>query len=145
MRKMLKAIKRVVVSIATLAIACLSYGCGGNDAILKSGKETPFAVNTAPAKLPIEREIDAMRTAGLQFIYVIKRKDGGKIDAEDRSIIKLQTADTNRRVATDDELAIVIGTNTQIQPNNMTALYQRFAVDNYSQAAEANTNSNANK
>lgn len=142
--KILKAIEPAAVTIATLAIACLSYGCGGNEAILMSGKETPRAVNSAPAKPPVEKELDAMRTAGFQFIYVLKRKDGGKLDAEDRGAIKLNTADANRRVATDDELAIVIGTNMQIPPDNMAALYQRFAVDNYSQAVE-NSNSNANK
>ena len=137
-------IKRAAAFVATIAIACISVGCGGNEGILKSGKETP-PVNAATPKTSVEKELDSMRTAGFQFIYVLKRKDGGKMDADDRGIIKLQTADTNRRVSTDDGTAIIIGSNTQIPVENMTALYRRFAVDNYSPIVETNSNSNVNK
>ena len=133
--------------LAVLISSCLLLGCGANENVLRSGKETPMPVNAAPQKDPIEHELDAMRIAGFQFIYVVRRKDGGKIDADDRGVIKRQTVDTNRRVATADGLAIVIGSNTQIPPKNLTALYQRFAVDSYSQpvAADANGSSNVNK
>ena len=52
-----------------------------------------------------------MRTAGFTFIYALRRKDGGIMNAEDVGVIKLQTVDTNRRVKTDDDRAVLIGTN----------------------------------
>jgi hypothetical protein len=133
---------RRIKGLGMLFFAASMVACGANENILKSGKATPQAVDSASSKSPVEKELDAMRTAGFQFIFVLKRKDGGKIDAEDRGIIKLRSADANRRVATDDGLAILIGTNTQLTPENMKALYDRFAVDSYSQP---NGNSNTNK
>ncbi len=127
-----------------LGLALFACSCGGNEAILRSGKPTPPAVNAAPAKPPIEKELDAMHTVGFMHIYVLKRKDGGTMDAEDRRIIKLQTEDANRRVATEDGLAFVIGTNTALAPERMAALRARFAVDTYSAEASGGTNGNSN-
>ena len=139
-------VKRRRGAAGCLILLCLSLiasGCGPNESILKSGKETPGAnVETAT---PFDKELEAMRTADFQFIYVLRRKDGGKIDAEDRGVIKVNTTTANRRVAADDDKAFIIGTNTAILPQNMAALYQRFAVDNYSQPPPANSNANANK
>ncbi len=137
---MTRKIKRIVAFIS----AALMLACGANESILKSGKETPQPVNSASTKDPVDKELDSMRTAGFQYIFVLKRKDGGKIDAEDRGAIKLQTADANRRRATDDGLAIVIGTNTPLAPEKMKALYDRFAIDNYSAPPSAQTNTNLN-
>ena len=100
-----------------------------------------------PQKRAFEEDMDAMRTAGFAFIYVLRRKDGGKIDAEDRGVIKLQTVDTNRRVATDEDRAFIVGSNYQLPPQNLTALYQRFAVETYAAppVEAANTTANSNK
>lgn len=90
--------------------------------------------------------MDEIRTADFIFVYVLRRKDGGKIDAEDRRIIKLQTGDANRRVAADDDRAIIIGSNYQLPEKNMRILYERFAVDDQSPPPKAvESNSNANK
>ena len=85
-----------------------------------------------------------MRTADFRFVYVLRRKDGGPIDAEDRGVIKVQTNIANRRVAADDDKAFIIGSNVQIPPQNMGALYDRFAVENYSPPSADTTNTNAN-
>lgn len=121
----------------------INSACGANESILKSGKESPQA--NAESATPFAKDLDAMRTADFQFVYVLRRKDGGKIDAEDRGVIKVNTSTANRRVAADDDEAFIIGTNTAIPPQNMAALYQRFAVDNYSPPPPANLNANANK
>jgi len=75
-----------------------------------------------------------MRTAGFSFIYVLRRKDGGVIDPEDKSVIRVQTTQANRRVSADDGKAVIVGSNFQLAPHNMAAIYQRFAVENYSPA-----------
>ncbi|MBK9215255.1 MAG: hypothetical protein IPM59_06590 [Chloracidobacterium sp.] len=130
--------------IATALMTACCAGCGANERVLKSGRETPGQANVEPVKTTIERDIDEMRTAGFTFIYVLRRKDGQKFDAEDRGIVRLQTADANRRVTSDEDRAVVIGSNYAIPPKNMFVLFDRFAVENYSPPLlPVNTNSAA--
>lgn len=135
----------VVGKLVLSFLFALTAACGANDGILKSGKETPGSSNVQPAKSVFEEDLGSMRTADFSFVYVLRRKDGGKIDAEDRSVIKAQTADANRRISSDDDKAFIIGSNTQLPPKNMFVLFARFAVENYSPPpVAANTNANAN-
>jgi hypothetical protein len=134
-------------SVIAAVLSFLAAACGANEGVLRSGRETPGQQNSAsqPTKSSIERDLDEMRTAGFAFIYVLRRKDGQKLDAEDRGVIRLQTTDTNRRVMSDDDRAVVIGTNYAIPPENIMVLYSRFAVENYSPApSPENVNSPAN-
>lgn len=125
-------------------LLALTAACGANDGILKSGKETPAPSNVQPTRSAFEEDLGSMRTADFSYVYVLRRKDGGKIDAEDRSVIKAQTADANRRMSSDDDRAFIIGSNNQIPPKNMFVLFDRFAVENYSPPPVANTNVNTN-
>jgi hypothetical protein len=136
-----------IIKLSAPLLALLLIACGANEGILKSGKETPSS-NSQPSKTEFEQDLDAMRTADFKFVYVLRRKDGGPIDAEDRSSIKINTVDANRRVGSDDGKAFIIGTNTAIAPSNMLALYGRFAVEDRSPAPQpdnSNANANANK
>ena len=137
----------------TLRFACSVFlfsslvfvaACGANESILRSGKDASPQAN-AESKTTFARELEAMRTADFQFVYVLRRKDGGPIDAEDRVVIKLQTSTANRRVAADDDKAFIIGTNAPIPPLNMAALYARFAVENYLPPPPANADANVKK
>jgi hypothetical protein len=123
------------------AYAFLSFGCGANDAVLRSGKETPTPADAAAAERveTVDSEVAAMRTADFDFIFVVRRRDGGLIDADDKAALKLYTADTNRRVSSENGKAFVIGSNFAVPPANIAALYDRFAVEDYSKpgAAEA--------
>ena len=137
--------RRVLIVFISLSIF-LTFSCGANENILRSGKETPAPSNAESEKTTFARELDAMKTADFRFIHVLRRKDGGKIDAEDRSIIKLNTAEANRRIAADDDKAFIIGSNVQISPVKMMTLYERFAIEDYSPSqAAANTNGNVDK
>ena len=118
--------------------------CGPNESVLRSGKDASPQANVE-SKTSFEQELEAMRTADFQFVYVLRRKDGGKIDAADRGVIKAQTSTANRRVGADDDKAFIIGTNVSIPPQNMAALYNRFAVENYSPPPSPNGEANANK
>ena len=120
--------------------------CGANDAVLKSGKETPAPSNVEVSKPTFEKELDEIKAANFTFIYVLRRKDGQKLDSEDRSVIRLQTVDMNRRVTADEDKAVIIGSNYQIPAKNMFVLLDRFALQNYSLPLPAvDANSNANK
>jgi len=119
-------------------------GCGANSTVLRSGKETPTESNAAGAVSSFATDLESMRTAKFSVILVLRRRDGGPIDGEDRGVIRLQTTDVNRRVASDDDRAFLIGSNFQLLPANMKALYDRFVVEDYSPPAVANTNASAN-
>lgn len=120
--------------------------CGPNEGILQSGKETPAPSNSAGKATTVERNVEDMRTANFLFIYVLRRMDGGPIDAEDKNVIRVLTAEANRRIASDDEKAFVIGSNRQVAPEKMAALQARFTVEDFSpapvmdQAITANVN-----
>ena len=130
-----------------MIVAMSALACGANEGVLRAGKETPSAVNAGDQRTAFEKGLDAMRTAGFSFIYVVRRKDGKTLDSDDISVIKVNSADTNRRVKTDDDRAVMIGSNADIAPNNSAALYARFSVENYSEPPtdDANTNANSNK
>ena len=134
----------IVLKKLILILVLFTCSCGANEGILRSGKETPAPANAGSDKTPFAKDLEAMQTAGFTFIYVLRRKDGGTIDAEDRGVIKLNTADANRRVAADDGRAFIVGSNFPISAKNIMALYDRFAVENYSQPPAANTYSNPN-
>ena len=123
-------------------VAVSLAGCGANDGVLRSGKETPSQV--AAVTNTFAADLESMRTAGFSFIYVLRRKDGELINNEDRGVIRVQTASANRRFSAEEGRSFIIGSNPPIPPQNMAALYERFAVEDYSPPA-SNTNANANK
>ena len=88
-----------------------------------------------------------MRTAGFSYVYILRRKDGGPLDSDDKAIIRQTTYEANRRVAADDGRAVIIGSNYDATPENIKPLMDRFAVETvtYAPAANANTAQPANK
>jgi hypothetical protein len=130
--------------IVILAVAIFVFGCSANESVLKSGNENSPRTNAAPTQTTFADELDGFRTADFRFILVLRRKDGGEITAEDRSVIKLNTDGANRRVSADNGKAFIIGTNNAMPPKNIAAIYARFAVEDYSPAPDTNTNANAN-
>lgn len=137
-----------LASLGLAAAGCLfAAGCGANESVLRSGKESPPPAGQAniDTRTTFEKDLAEARSADFLFLYVIRRKDGAKLDEEDRKAIRLQTTDTNRRVSSDDGKAVIIGSNYQLPAANITALYTRFALDDYSRPPAANANSNSNK
>jgi hypothetical protein len=135
---------RSIFCVILLAVGLAA--CGANESVLKSGKETP-STNRPAAMSSIDSDIKAMEDANFRWIFVLRRKDGAVIDSEDKGVIKVNTIEANRRVSSDNDRAFVIGTNTQIPPEKMMALYQRFAVEDRSPPPDPNadTNINSNK
>ena len=116
-----------------LWVACvplLFIGCGANEQIMKSGKESPTPVERP--KSDIDQEIDSMRTADFRYIWVIRRKDGGAMDTADKAVIRQNTADMNRRVLADDDKAVLIGSNAVPFKENFDILASAYAVQDVS-------------
>lgn len=137
-------IGRIGVLRTVIFISLLMSSCGANEGILKSGKDTSIPTNSTPTRSTVEADIEEMRTANFTSIYLLRRKDGGEIDAEDRGVIKLNTDGVNRRIGSDNGRAFVIGSNYPIPADKLFALYDRFAVENYSPPENTIVNGNAN-
>ena len=130
------------IRFGSIVLLLALTACGANDKILQSGKQTPDP-NATP-RSAIDDDLTAMRNADFRFVFVLRRKDGGAIDAGDRAVIKANTAEANRRVASDNDRAFVIGTNNALPPEKLAALYERFAVEDHSPAPTTDANYNAN-
>ena len=130
------------IRFGSMVLLLALTACGANDKILQSGKQTPDA-NATP-RSAIDDDLTAMRNADFRFVFVLRRKDGGAIDAGDRAVIKANTAEANRRVSSDNDRAFVIGTNNALPPEKLAALYERFTVEDHSPAPSIDANSNAN-
>jgi hypothetical protein len=144
MRTRITVRNKVIAYHLLLLTALISCSCGANEGVLRSGKENAQPTSSASPKTSFESDMDAMKTAGFAFIYVVRRKDRGKMDSGDRSFIKAQTADTNRRVSTDEDKAVMIGSNYQLPEASFTALVQRFLVETVAEPPASNANVNAN-
>ncbi|MBK7932110.1 MAG: hypothetical protein KA956_08520 [Pyrinomonadaceae bacterium] len=133
-----------VLGFAVFLLTSFSFACGPNEDVLKSGRSNSVSEDRGPTRTSIEADIYEMRTANFIYIYVLRRKDGGEIDSEDRGALKLNTEGVNRRISSDNGKAFVIGSNSAIPADKMFALYDRFAVENYSQPEKVIENGNAN-
>ena len=90
-----------------------------------------------------------MRTANFDFIFVLRRKDGGKMSDEDKRYIKTNSpAETNRFIVSDEEKAVIAGSKFKFAPENLKILGERFAVEDFSKpvidAPPQNANVNSN-
>ncbi|MEO5857398.1 MAG: hypothetical protein ABIR33_00470 [Pyrinomonadaceae bacterium] len=97
----------------------------------------------APVRSTLEKDIDAMRTADFVFIYVIKRKDGGRLDAEDKKFASaVIPGEMNRRTVADEGKVILLGSNFKIPDDSRKLIEERFAVEDLSRV-QALENANA--
>jgi len=142
---------RKILVVTALAAGGLTFACGPNESILKSGtNEGPKTENSSNAQAKydsIESEIENMRTANFDFILVLKRKDGAAMQADDKSFVRITTPNANRRSLAEHETVIVIGSNSRVPPEIMKVLSDRFIVDDFSKpeaVGNSNTPANAN-
>jgi len=136
---------KIPAAMFSLAYILFASSCGGNENILKSGKDPAAQSNSGSDKTPFAKDLESVQTAGFSFVYVLRRKDGAVIDPQDKSVIRIQTANANRRVSADDGRAVIIGSNFQLAQHNMAAIHERFAVENYSPAPAPSEIQNTNK
>src|SRR5690349_8414500 len=110
-----------------LMVSMLTIGCGPNEAILKSNSNesstTPAVASTAkPSYDSVEGEVENMRTADFDIILVLRRKDGGVLQEDDRTAVRTLITNANRRSLVDGDKAVVIGANSKISPELMKKL-----------------------
>lgn len=128
-----------------IVLVFLATGCGANDTVLRSGKETPARGYTAPEKSSFVVDLESLHTAKFTFIFALRRQDASPLDADDRAAIRVQTADANRRISTDEGRAVLVGSNYLLPAANIAALRERFVFEDYSPTPALDPNGNANK
>ena len=126
-----------------VSLILLTIACQPNSRILNSSRSTP-----APVEKPQDNFESAMRgieSADFSYIIILRRKDGGKFDAEDKRFVKANTPSvTNQFVLTDEEHTIIAGSNFPFPPENLAALNERFAVEDRSKPPAENAETNTN-
>ncbi len=129
----INALRSRILSLTLIASALVSASaCGANETILRSGKETPPPINSAPSVTTLEKDIADMRTADFSIILVLRRRDRAVMDADDRSLIRQQTDQANRRVSSDGGKAVVVGSNFPLLVEKYAPLRDRFDIENFS-------------
>ncbi|MGI8639147.1 MAG: hypothetical protein ACR2MG_04265 [Pyrinomonadaceae bacterium] len=85
-------------------------------------------------KVPdFESDLETMRTAGFDYIFVFRRKDGGVLDGEDKKYLKANSPPvTNRFILSDGDKAAIAGSSYEFPPGNLETLRMRFNVEDYS-------------
>lgn len=124
----------------TLKILCVSAllftACGPNESILRSGanndQTSPTPKASRAAYDTVDAEIENMRTADFNFILVLRRRDGGKMQPDDKAFVRNNMSGANRRSLVEDDKAIVIGSNARVPQDLLTKLNERFDVQDFS-------------
>lgn len=130
-----------------LAVAIVS-ACAPNQRIVESNGQWSNAEANRTAATPvqktIEQEIESMRTADFIFIYVMRRKDGGPLDTEDKQFASsVIPGQMNRRTVSTDGKAILIGSNFRMPEEERKLIEERFALEDLSRDPEmSNQNTN---
>lgn len=144
--------KRLMPALLILSFAVFISACTPNQKIMESANlaaENTNTANVAPAVgrplSTVEQDIQAMRNADFDFIFLFRRKDGAEMDADDKKFFNSFTpAETNRRRISDGGRAIIIGTNYRWPSELFKKFTERFSLEDYSKPENEIINSNAN-
>jgi hypothetical protein len=111
----------------------LSSACSPNPSIANSGKDGPAPVTGERPPSVFEKDLETLRTANIEYIFSLRRKDGGVMAAEDKRFIREnKKIEFNRILLTDDDKAIIAGSNYPFPPEMIKALQSRFDFQDYS-------------
>ena len=123
--------KRALTGIMLGAALIAGASCGANEGVLQSGKETPGPTAEAKAAT-FESDLADVKRADFNWLYVIRRRDGGILIGEDKARIRVATGDANRRVLTDEGKAIIVGSNYEASVPAIDKLKAQYEVTDLS-------------
>jgi hypothetical protein len=119
-------------------LTSLNLACE-NSSLSKKPSNTETTVNAENKQSAFESDLQTMRTANFEYIFVFRRKDGAAFDGEDRKFLRANSpAETNRFVSTDDGKAFIAGSKYKFPPQNLEILRSRFNIEDYSAIQETN-------
>jgi hypothetical protein len=130
-----KSCKRLAL-VVLCGVSLMSFACI-DQRILKSNKNAAATTSTENKKTSFESDVETMKTANFEYIFVFRRKDGGEFDSEDRKYLRGNSpAQINRFVLTDDGKAFIAGSKYRFPEENLETLQMRFNVEDYSAVKE---------
>lgn len=132
--KKMKTIKRGAILILTTLFLSAAFACNYAPLEEKKSAATPATVEDKQAQF--ESDVQTMRTANFEFIFVFRRKDGAAFVGEDKKYLKSNLPFNNRVILSDEEKAVVVGSNYKFPPENLEVLRARFNVEDYSAAKQ---------
>lgn len=146
--KIKRGARRKFSFVFALSIVFLSVACEPAS-LKKTNSSAPSAANAAlspeNAAATLENDLQTMRNADFDFVYVFRRKDGGALDGEDKKYLRANSpAATNRFILSDGNRAAIAGSSYKFDPQSLEKLQERFSVENLSKPETLDANS-ANK
>jgi hypothetical protein len=132
----------------------LNLACQPNQEILKSSSNNISnsanpAATLAPRKTTFEQDVQEIKDAGLENIFVLRRKDGGTFDTDDAKYIRQNTPlETNRFIYSEERKILIIGSGFSLPLENIEALKNRYNFEDLSKPIEVEVKdspANANK
>ncbi len=133
-----------VFRLFLVVLVSSSFACESPS--LKANLSKPEA-NAAENNVPgFERDLQTMKNADFDFVYVFRRKDGGVFDGEDKKYLKANApVFTNRFILSDENKVAIAGSSYKFEAGNLENLQKRFVIENFSkpetQQLPANQNS----
>lgn len=120
-----------------IVLVQLVPSCAPNQRIVNSsteqGSNTEVSSSRTPVPSSFDQDLESMRTADFLFIYVMRRKDGGLLDVDDKRFASLVIpGEMNRRTLSDEGKAIIIGSNFKMPEDSYKLIAERFAVEDLS-------------
>ncbi|MBX3300437.1 MAG: hypothetical protein KF736_13375 [Acidobacteria bacterium] len=122
-------LSRPAIAAAVFCFFILMSGCAANESILRSGAENRDRPPEAAPPITADKESIDMGTAGLGFVYIVRRQDGAAFDKTDLEQLRELTADGNRRVTAEDGKALVVGSLRPLPVQKLAALRKRFHLE----------------
>jgi len=146
--KMKKTTTKIKSSALVFAFApvfaFLNFACEPAS-LRKTNSSAPATNATSSAEInaaALENDLQTMRNADFDFVYVFRRKDGGALDGEDKKFLRANSpAATNRFVLSDGNRAAIAGSSFRFEPQNLEKLGERFTIENLSKPEAQNSNS----
>lgn len=125
-----KSYRNIIRAAFFAIIISMNFACG-NTSLQKNSNNA----NASPEvkMTSIERDIKSLQTANFDYIFILRRRDGGTFDREDNAYIKANSpAETNRFLLSDDDKAVVVGSSFEFKPEVLKKLGERFDIEDHS-------------
>lgn len=129
---------------AFLILALMSLACANQTILNSQPKPVPIEPSEQP-KDSFEKALRGVQSGDFTYILVFRRKDGGAFDTEDKRFVKANTpTETNQFVLTDEDRAVIAGSNYPFPAQNLETLSDRFNIEDYSKPEGKQLNKNTN-
>ncbi len=136
---MMKKIKRALTTQAVLTglifFSLMNFACDNRSFEKANVSESSAAPEQTLSNFA--SDLQTMKTANFEYIFVFRRKDGGAFDGEDKKYLRANApAETNRFVSTDNGKAFIAGSKFKFPLQNLETLRTRFNIEDYSAVKE---------